>query len=83
MEHKRLEGELIRMIRQSRRLKQVEFAAKIGITQAMLSYIENGLRGLNEVTEGRIRQEFSIDDNAIDYLSTASHIAKGEKRDER
>jgi len=81
MEHKKLNGELVRMIRQSRRLKQVEFAAKVGITQAMLSYIENGLRGLNEVNEGRIRHEFSIDEKAIDCLITAFYIAKGENRD--
>ena len=77
MERKRLNGELVRMIRHSRRLKQIEFAAKIGITQAMLYYIENGLRELNEVTEGRIRQEFSIDQWAIDCIAVASEVAKG------
>ena len=55
MERKRLNGELVRMIRHSRWLKQIEFAARIGVTQAMLSFIENELRELNEVTEGRIR----------------------------
>ena len=82
MDRKRLNGELVRMIRHSRRLKQIEFAARIGITQAMLSFIENGLRELNEVTEGRIRQQFSIDEKAIDCLSVASEVAKG-KREER
>lgn len=82
MECKKLNGELVRMIRQSRRLKQVEFATKIGITQAMLSYIENGLRGLNEVTEGQIRHEFNINEKATYYLLVASHVAKGEKHDE-
>jgi transcriptional regulator with XRE-family HTH domain len=83
VDRKKLNGELVRMIRQSRRLKQVEFAAKIGITQAMLSYIENGIRELNETNEGRIRQEFNIDEKAIDCLSVASLVARGEKQDER
>jgi hypothetical protein len=49
----------------------------------MLSYIENGIRGLNDVTKGHIHQEFNIDEKALDCLSIAYHFAKGENREER
>lgn len=74
MEVKLLNGDLVRMLRQSLRLKQVEFAAIIGISQVMVSYIENGQRGISETTEGKIRREFNISDSAVSYL-TAAHQA--------
>ncbi|MFZ5645634.1 MAG: helix-turn-helix domain-containing protein [Bacillota bacterium] len=75
MDGKRLNGDLVRMLRQSLRLKQVEFAARIGISQVMVSYIENGQRKISETTEGKIRREFNISDSSVSYLNAAHHAA--------
>lgn len=75
MDGKRLSGDLVRMLRQSMRLKQAEFAARIGISQVMVSYIESGQRGISDDTEERIRREFNINDLAVSYLSAAHQAA--------
>lgn len=73
---KQLSGDLVRMLRQSLRLKQAEFAARIGISQVMVSYIENGQRGISDDTEERIRREFNINDLAVSYLTAAHQAAR-------
>ena len=42
----RLTGDLIRMVRISRKLTQTTLAEKAGVTQALISHIENGSRVL-------------------------------------
>ncbi len=52
---------LLRGLRHREGLTQVEFARKIGVTQANLSAMENGRCNVRKEIAKRIAKEFSID----------------------
>jgi len=77
----RLTGDLIRMVRINRRLTQAALAEKAGVTQALISYIENGVKSINLEMEVRFRKILNLDDAAMRKLNMARRRDK--KDDER
>ena len=65
----RLTGDLIRMVRFSRKLTQAALARKIGVTQPLISYIEGGVKHLTIEMELRIREALNLDDTTIRKLT--------------
>lgn len=59
-------GVLLRGLRIREGLSQVEFAKKIGVTQANLSKMENGTRAIGLTIAKRIAKAFNVD---INYFS--------------
>ncbi len=60
-------GALLRGLRSRERLSQVEFAKKIGITQANLSKMENGTRPIGMAIAKRIAKAFDVN---VNYFSS-------------
>lgn len=55
-------GEAIRFVRKTRKVRQVELAEKVGITQAYLSQVENSLKeNPSEDLVAKIAKELRID----------------------
>ncbi|MDO8953311.1 MAG: helix-turn-helix transcriptional regulator [Gammaproteobacteria bacterium] len=54
-------GALLKDVRAREDLTQVEFAKKIGVTQANLSAMENGKRPIGKIIAKRIEQIFKAD----------------------
>ena len=65
----RLTGDLIRMVRFSRKLTQAALARKIGVTQPLISYIEGGVKHLTIEMELLIREALNLDDTTIRKLT--------------
>ena len=75
----RLTGDLIRMVRISHKLTQAALAKEVGVTQALISYIENGVKSINLEMEVRFREILNLDDAAIRKLN----MARRRNNDER
>lgn len=78
----RLTGSLIKIYRVSKRLNQMEFAKRAKISQAMLSYLENGVYRLTTDTEAKIRQAFAIDEQILTALHQAHQATMPDKRED-
>lgn len=52
---------LLKGVRARENLSQVQFAKKIGVTQANLSKMENGTRPIGKAIAKRIQKAFSVD----------------------
>ena len=73
----RITGDLIRMVRISRKLTQAALAEKAGVTQALISYIENEVKSISLEMEVRFRKILKLDDAIIRKLT--KHGPKEEK----
>ena len=62
-------GDLIRMVRISRKFTQAALAEKVGVTQALISYLESEVKHLTIEMELRIREALNLDETAIRKLS--------------
>lgn len=78
----RLTGNLIKIYRVHKGLTQAGLASRINISQAMLSYLENGIYSLTVEVEARIRKSFAIDDQTITALIEAQRATGTTKREE-
>ena len=78
----RLTGDLIRMVRISRKFTQAALAKKIGVTQPLISYLEGGIKQLTIEMELRIREALNLDDMAIRKLSNNLTRRRDKKDDE-
>ena len=76
----RLTGDLIRMVRFSRKLTQAALAKKIGVTQPLISYIEGGVKHLTIEMELRIREALNLDDITIRKLTNLAR--RRDKKDD-
>ena len=76
----RLTGDLIRMVRISRKLTQAALAEKAGATQALISYIENGVKSINLEMEVCFRKILNLDDAAIRKLTNIAR--RRDKKDD-
>lgn len=77
----RLTGNLIKIYRVHKGLTQAELASRINISQAMLSYFENGVYELNIDIEAKIRKAFAIDDQTITALIEAQRATESTERE--
>ena len=78
----RMTGDLIRMVRISRKLTQAALAKKVGVTQALVSYLESEVKHLTIEMELSIRQALHLDETAIRKL-TDNLARRRERYDER
>ena len=62
-------GDLIRMVRISRKFTQAALAEKVGVTQALISYLESEVKHLTIEMELRIREALNLDETAIRKLT--------------
>lgn len=60
-----LNADVIRFIRNSRKLSQSSFAQKINVSQSYVTKLEGGERRLTERVEQRIKEVFGITDEKL------------------
>jgi transcriptional regulator with XRE-family HTH domain len=61
------DGEKIRALRKVLKLKQIEFAARLGINNAIISNVERGWTGLSEANIRLICLVFSVSEKWVRY----------------
>ena len=74
----RITGDLIRMVRISRKFTQAALAEKAGVTQALISYIENEVKSISLEMEVLFRKILKLDDAIIRKLT---NMARRRKKD--
>lgn len=60
-----MENELLKFIRVTRGLSQTEFAREIGVSRALISHIETGIKRVTPKTVQKVKQAFNLSGDDI------------------
>lgn len=77
-----LTGDIIRLLRANRKLTQAEFSRKTRISQAMVSYLENGICEITPRMEKKIKRAFGLNPAMIETLQTVQTVISEERSNE-